>query len=350
MRKHTRRVAVVGGAGYLGSILCEHLIMQGLDVCSFDAHWFGENSLRPLRGHPRFKAWTIDARNTDEMEPLLRGCDAVVALGGIVGDGACHFDIAFTRSCNYRATVDLARLCRRIAIPRFVFASSCSVYGRSGSAAGRLTEQSATHPVSYYAQDKLECEVALRGMAGAKFHPTILRFATLFGWSRRMRFDLVVNLLTAKACGGQLLQIYGGRQRRPFLHVRDCAAAIMDVLNVDLRLVSNAVFNVGSNDNNHEIIDIAAFVRRTVPSASVDIIDGVIDQRDYDVDFTKFAVTIGFRKMRSVLDGIEEIRHALGSGKIHQIDDPIYVNEKRVRQLVCELQAVAAPRNTSYGC
>jgi nucleoside-diphosphate-sugar epimerase len=328
------RVSVVGGAGYLGSVLCDHLLARDLAVVSVDTHWFGEEPLRRLHRHPGFTSVMLDARQIDALAPILRGCDAVVSLIGLVGDRACQLDVEFTRSCNYQCTVNLAQLCKRLGIPRFVFASSCSVYGRSSGADVLLTESSSPHPVSYYAQDKLDCENALRAMADQSFHPTILRMATLFGWSHRMRFDLIVNLLTAQAYTGQSLQIYGGCQRRPFLHVKDAAVAIADVLRADLALVSDAVFNVGSDDNNHRIIEIGELVGRIMPSARINVLPDVVDHRDYQVSFSKIARTLRYAPATSLTDGIIEIQRKMTEVRIGRIDDPIYVNEKRTQQLI----------------
>ena len=336
MAQKINRVAVVGGAGYLGSILCVHLVELGFEVASIDAHWFGDEALRPLRGNPAFSSLKIDVPHSYEVLPLLRGCQAVIWVAGLVGDPACEIDVEFTYSCNYLSVLTLAHICKWLGISRFVFASSCSVYGRSSPEVGHLNEESVTGPLSCYAQDKFACEKALRAMADDSFHPTILRLATLFGWSNRMRFDLVVNVLTARACRGETLEIRGGGQRRPFLHVRDASAAFASVLLADASFTSNGIFNVGADANNHRITDIAGLVFSAIPSARVKFFSEAIDQRDYDVDFSKIARVLGFKAKFSVAEGIAEIQKKLTEANGINITHPVYSNEKRIRQLISE--------------
>jgi nucleoside-diphosphate-sugar epimerase len=337
MAKAIKRVAVVGGAGYLGSTLCNHLLNLGYDVTSIDAHWFGDAALGPLQGHPCFTSQQLDALHPDDVLPLLSGSDAVIWVAGLVGDPACDLDPAFTYGCNYRSAITLAGICKWLGISRFIFASSCSVYGQSPDVA-HLNEESATYPLSFYARDKLVCEKTLRAMADDSFHPTILRLATLFGWSDRMRFDLVVNVLTARACKGEILEICGGAQRRPFLHVKDAARAFAKVLSSDISLISNNVFNVGADANNLRIIDIADFVCSAIPSARLEVLSDAIDRRDYDVDFSKIAQTLAFKTDFSVRDGIAEIQERMFEANGINITDSVYINEKVARQLINKIR------------
>lgn len=333
MAKPIKRVAVVGGAGYLGSTLCTHLLNLGYEVASIDTHWFGDAALRPLRGNPCFSSEQIDALHSDEVLPLLSGCQALIWVAGLVGDPACDIDAGFTYGCNYRSALTIAGICKWLGIGRFIFASSCSVYGQSNDIV-HLNEGSATSPLSFYARDKLVCEKALRTMGDDSFHPTILRLATLFGWSNRMRFDLVVNVLTAKACKGETLEICGGGQRRPFLHVKDAARAFASVLSSDVSLISNNIFNVGADTNNHRIMDIADFVCTAIPSARVNFLPNTIDLRDYDVDFSKIAQTLGYKAEFSVPEGVAEIRERMSEANGINIADSVYINEKMTRQLI----------------
>jgi nucleoside-diphosphate-sugar epimerase len=337
MIEQVKRVAVVGGAGYLGSTLCAYLVNQGFEVVSLDPHWFGDDALQPLRDHPCFSSFRIDVPHGDEILPHLRGCEAVVWVAGLVGDPACDLDIGFTYRCNYRSALTVAHICKWLGIPRFVFASSCSVYGRSNSDVGHLREDSPTYPLSFYARDKLACERALRGLADDSFHPTILRLSTLFGWSNRMRFDLVVNVLAARACKGEMLEICGGGQRRPFLHVKDAARAFAIALTSDVSLVSNELFNVGADANNHKIGDIADLVYAAMPGVRVTFMSEAVDLRDYDVDFSKITETLSFKTEYTVAQGISEIRQRLSEANGINIRDPFYVNVNRTQQLIREL-------------
>lgn len=336
MAEQVKRVAVIGGAGYLGSTLCVYLINQGIQVVSIDPLWFGDEGLRPIRNHPYFNSLKIDVPHGDEVLPHLRGCDAVIWVAGLVGDPACDLDIGFTYSCNYRSVLTLAHICKWLGIQRFIFASSCSVYGKSSADVAHLCEDSATCPLSFYAQDKLACEKALRGMADDSFHPSILRLATLFGWSNRMRFDLVVNVLTARACRKEALEICGGDQRRPFLHVQDAARAFVTVLTSEASLISSEIFNVGADANNYRILDIADLVLSCIPGARVKFISESVDLRDYDVDFSKITGTLSYKTEFTVAQGIVEIQQRLSEANGIDIADPVYVNVKRTRQLINE--------------
>jgi nucleoside-diphosphate-sugar epimerase len=336
MAKSIKRVAVVGGAGYLGSTLCTHLLNLGYEVASIDTHWFGDGALRPLRGNPCFSSEQIDALRSDEVLPLLSGCQALIWVAGLVGDPACDIDAGFTYGCNYRSALTIAGICKWLGIGRFIFASSCSVYGQSKDVV-HLNEESATSPLSFYAQDKLVCEKALRTMADDSFHPTILRLATLFGWSNRMRFDLVVNVLTARACKGETLEVCGGGQHRPFLHVKDAARAFANVLSSDVSLVSNNIFNVGSDNNNHRIMDIADFVCAAIPSVRVNVLPNATDLRDYDVNFSKISQTLGYNAEISVPEGVAEIRERMSEANGINIADSVYINEKMTRLLISRI-------------
>lgn len=336
MTQTITRVAVIGGAGYLGSTLCAHLLKLGYEVGSIDTHWFGDDALQNLRCHPGFSSEKIDALHPDEVLPLLKGCQAVIWVAGLVGDPACSLDAGLTYGCNYRSTLTIAGICKWLGIRRFVFASSCSVYGRADDLS-HLTEDSITNPLSFYAQDKLVCEKALRSMADDSFNPTILRLATLFGWSNRMRFDLVVNVLTARACRGEALEICGGGQRRPFLHVKDAANAFATVLSSDLSAVANKTFNVGADINNHRIIDIAGFVCAEIPSARVNLVPNMTDMRDYDVDFSRITQTLGFKTEFTVPQGIAEIRQKMADANAINIADSLYINEKMTRVLISRM-------------
>jgi nucleoside-diphosphate-sugar epimerase len=337
MLNEIKRIAVVGGAGYLGSTLCFHLLHLGYEVISIDAHWFGDGALSSIRTNPLLTIRQVDALRSDDVLPLLKGCHAVVWVAGLVGDPACDLDASFTYGCNYRSALALAEICKWLGIERFLFASSCSVYGQS-IGTEHLTEDSQTNPLSFYARDKLVCEKALRAMSDETFQPTILRLSTLFGWSNRMRFDLVVNVLAARAYKGEILEICGGGQRRPFLHVKDAARAFATVLASSPELVANQIFNVGGDANNHRIIDVANFVCSEIPDTEVTFLADVTDHRDYHVNFSKITEVLSFETELSVPDGIAEIRLKLSQANGINIADSLYINEKTTRRLIGEIR------------
>ncbi|UTY57080.1 NAD(P)-dependent oxidoreductase [Massilia sp. erpn] len=329
--KH-EKVLVVGGGGYLGTALCQGLLDAGFAVKSVDAGWFGNAGWRSLDQHKRYEYVELDTRRLDLLSDAVRGCDAVMHLSGVVGDPACAIDEDFTFSCNYLSTTSLAKICKRAGVKRFVFASSCSVYGKASQEL--VDERSPTNPLSAYARDKLMCEAELQGMCDDDFSPVMLRLSTLFGWSQRMRFDLVVNLLTAQASNGAPLKIFGGNQWRPFVHVNDAARAFQMALEAPAHLVAGETFNVGSSENNHRIIDVAHRIRDLLPATALNIIPQMADHRDYAVSFEKIQTVLGYRAEVSLEAGVREIMGELANYGQFDPDHPLFNNFLRTKELV----------------
>ena len=219
-------------------------------------------------------------------------------------------------------------------IKRFVYASSCSVYGASTEMSD---ERSSLNPVSLYARAKIGSEQILLGLNGPDFHPVILRLATVYGLSPRPRFDLVVNLLTAKAaCEGEIT-IFGGEQWRPFVHVADVARAIVLCLQAPMVNVKARVFNVGANEQNYTISQVGDLIQRIVPDAQVINHGEDKDKRDYHVSFSRIQRELNFCPSRSVEDGIREIEAALQNGEIRDYLDGKYSNYKTLMDPVNHL-------------
>jgi len=242
------KVLVIGGAGYIGSVLVRKLLRAGYQVRVLDQLLFGDASIRELFEHPRFELLRGDFRHVDAVIRAVKGMDAVVHLGAIVGDPACALDEQTTLQTNYAATALVADVCRGYGVSRFVFASTCSVYGANDKI---VDEGSVLNPVSLCAATKIDSERILLAARNETFHPTILRLATAFGWSPRPRFDLVVNLLTARAVLEKKVVIFNGEQWRPFVHVKDIARAFCLTLDADVAKVSGETFNVGGPELNH---------------------------------------------------------------------------------------------------
>jgi nucleoside-diphosphate-sugar epimerase len=320
-------VLVVGGAGYVGSILVADLLRAGYQVVVLDSLLYGGESLAPFIGRPGFELHVGDTRDESLVRRLLAECSAVVHLGEIVGDPACNLDPKVTLSVNFAATTRLGRIASEIGVERFVYPSSCSVYGASDDI---VDEASSLNPVSLYAEAKIASEQALLRLRNDRFHPTIFRLATVYGTSPRPRFDLVVNTLAGRAVTDGRIQVQGGGQWRPFVHVADVAATLLETLQAPLDRVSAETFNLGSNDQNHTIRGVAEIVRQHVPGTAVEVAP-VEDQRNYRVAFDKIESVLGFRPERTVSDGVEEIARAVASGQIADAKDPRHSN---VRALV----------------
>jgi nucleoside-diphosphate-sugar epimerase len=209
-------------------------------------------------------------------------------------------------------------------ISRFLFASSCSVYGATEVF---VDETSPTVPVSLYGQTKIDSEKTLLAAANENFAPTILRFATVFGHSYRPRFDLVVNLLTAKARQEKVITIYNGQQWRPFIHVRDVVRALVSVLEAPLETVGGQIYNVGDSRLNWTLTDIAAKVRSSFPDTEVVHVDNA-DRRNYRVCFDKIHEQLKFECQMTIEDGILEMKRAFDDGFVGDYTDLNYHNQR----------------------
>jgi nucleoside-diphosphate-sugar epimerase len=312
----------VGGGGYIGSALVQRLLELGHKVRVLDLLLYGDASISEFYDDPNFELVRGDFRNIDTVVSASKGMDAIVHLGAIVGDSACSIDQDLTVEINLRATRTIAEVGKGFGVKRFVFASTCSVYGASDEI---LDERSALRPISLYARTKIESEKMLLSLTDATFAPTILRFGTVYGLSGRPRFDLVVNLLTAKAVQDGEVGIFGGAQWRPLVHVRDVAEAIVLTLQAPPYNVRGQVFNVGSNEQNHQIADLGPIIKEMIPTARI-VTQPKEDNRNYRVRFDKIRNVLNFQPRHTVRDGIQEIMDAFATGQITDYRDPRYNN------------------------
>lgn len=325
---HVELVLVVGGAGYIGSVLTEQLLQKGYRVRILDMELFGRDSIESLLKHPRLEMMVGDFRNIEHVVRALHNVDAVVHLAAIVGDPACALDGEATIAVNYAAAKVMATLARANGISRFVFASTCSVYGESDEL---RTEESELNPVSLYATTKIDAEKALLESADGVFRPTILRFATAYGWSRRPRFDLVANLFSAQAVTDKHIRVFNGEQWRPFVHTWDIARACVMAIEAPIKKVSCQIFNVGDQSQNYTLTQLGQIVGQCMPGTFVEEIRNNDDLRNYRVDFSKIQKTLGFQASVKLEDGIQEMVNAVKEGKVRDWTDPIYSNFKTLQ-------------------
>ncbi|MDA0283718.1 MAG: NAD(P)-dependent oxidoreductase [Planctomycetota bacterium] len=335
VRRHTAAgngkvedVLVVGGAGYIGSVLTEQLLRKGYRVRILDMELFGRDSLRTILHHPRLEFMKGDFRNIEDVVRALHDMDAVIHLAAIVGDPACALDRDTTIAVNYAAAKMMAQLARANGIARFVFASTCSVYGESEEI---RTEESDLNPVSLYATTKIDAERALLEAADAVLQPTILRFATAYGWSLRPRFDLVANLFSAQAVTENHIRVLNGEQWRPFVHTRDIARACVLAVEAQLTKVGGEIFNVGDHTQNFTLQQLGQIVGTCQPGPFVEEIRNNDDARNYRVDFSKIQRVLGFRASVSLEDGVREMVEAVRDGKVTDWRDPVYSNVRTLQ-------------------
>lgn len=280
------RIMITGVRGFFGAVLERQALDAGWAVSGVDLDLYRnsppavENSSSVDRS-PGMRSGFEELRTED-----LIGFDAVVHLAGISSDAACDLRVDGAHRLNGEAAVEFARRAKRAGVARFVFASSCSVYG---AAPGRIsTERSRCLPVSNYAQAKLVAEAGMNAEVTSTFSPTALRFATLYGLSPNLRSDLVVNAMVASAqMSGQIMLHGTGRQSRPLLHVRDAAATILDVLKSSEDEMRGQVFNVTDESTGYSIAEVAEVVKRQVPGSRIVRQPAATDRRHYRVDGTR---------------------------------------------------------------
>jgi nucleoside-diphosphate-sugar epimerase len=321
-------VLVLGGAGYVGSVTIGKLLDRGYHVRVMDALMYGGESLGSYAGREGYTFIDGDLRNVEDVVRASAGADAVVHLGAVVGDPACAHDEGLARAVNLDATRTVAGVARGLGIRRLIFASSCGVYGASDDL---LDEESMVEPVSLYSATKLGSEDVLLSTHSPGFFPTVLRFGTFFGASPRPRFDLVAHALVAKAVAEGEISIFGGDQWRPFLHVADGADAIIACLEAPEDVVGYRVYNVGSDSENHRLVDLGAMVVEAVPGTHMNVGPPASVEANYRVSFRRIREEVGFVAQHSLMDGIIEIRDELKRGGIGDTNDPRYSNIKALQ-------------------
>jgi nucleoside-diphosphate-sugar epimerase len=320
-----KTIVVIGGAGFIGSGVLSKLLEKGYYVRLIDSFMFGKEAISQFIGHENLSIFESDFRNMDSIVSAMEGASAVVHLGAIVGDPACALDEDFTLEVNLMATRMIAECAKGFGIQKFVFASTCSVYGASDEV---LNENSALNPVSLYARSKIACEKILIEMTDDKFKPTILRFGTVYGLSGRTRFDLVINLLTAKAITEGKITVFGEDQWRPFVHVDDASLAVTTAVEAPIELAGCQTFNVGSDCGNMTLGQAGQLIKKLVPTAELIASGSDGDRRNYRVDFSKIKNTLGFETQWSVEQGVKQVISAFESGRVTDYHATMYSNVK----------------------
>jgi nucleoside-diphosphate-sugar epimerase len=321
-------IVVTGGAGYIGSHVVFKLLKKGYSVRVIDSLMFGSNIMNEFISNPKFELITGDVSNITVLTRALNGASAVIHLSGLVGDPACAFDDSFTRHSNIISTKLIKQLSHSLGIHRFIFASSCSVYGISDK---ELNENDVLNPISLYAKTKIDSENEILSDIPDDFIVTVLRFATVFGHSRRARFDLVANLFAAQAIIDEKITVVGANQWRPFIHVEDLANAIILTLEAKSKLIQGQILNVGDAKLNMTLLSLSEIVKDCAAKynklVKVNILDSNIsDFRNYNVSFSKINKLLGFSATRTMSDGLDEIMKKIISKEYLNYRDDIYSN------------------------
>ncbi|MFQ5952899.1 MAG: aminotransferase class I/II-fold pyridoxal phosphate-dependent enzyme, partial [Candidatus Omnitrophota bacterium] len=328
-----KTIFVTGGAGYLGSTVCQKLLDKGYAVKCYDNLFYGSKGVESLIGDKNFKLIKANTVYIDNHEDELRDCYAVIHLAELANDPSCDLEPEMTEVFNFHMPVKLAHLAKKNNVKRFIFGSSCSVYGQGYNE--HLTEYAPLNPLTRYAESKVKVESELLKLADSDFCMSILRQATLFGYSKRMRFDLSLNIMTKHAFADKkVIVLGGGEQWRPFLHVVDSANAFLAALEAEEKAVHGEIFNVGSDDLNYTIKDLADEVKNCLPETEVEIADVGVDRRSYRVNFNKINKVLGYSTKKTLKDGVTEILHGFQRGEFSEGNDDIYYNIKSLQKMV----------------
>ena len=312
-----KRVLVTGGAGYIGSVLVRILLNKGYSVRVIDSLKFGGDALLDVAQHPHFEFIKGDIRNNEDVDKALQGMEAVAHLAAIVGDPACSKFPDEAREVNWDASVALFDKAEKAGIKRFVFASTCSNYGKMADPDSFVNENSELRPVSLYAELKVQFEnFLLKDRKDAKMCATALRFSTVYGFSPRIRFDLTVNEFTRNVCLKGEQEIWGPQFNRPYCHVDDLARSVVLALEANEEKVKANVFNVGDTTENYSKRMLMEEIQKQIPAAKAIYVERTEDPRDYRVNCDKIKSDLGFTITKKVPDGIREIIKLMDSGMI----------------------------------
>jgi nucleoside-diphosphate-sugar epimerase len=312
------RVLVTGGAGYIGSVLVRILLQKGYQVIVMDSLKFGGDALYDVSQHPNFEFLKGDIRNEKDIDAVLgKKIDAIAHLAAIVGDPACSKFSDEAKEVNWTASVSLFEKAEKAGVKRFVFASTCSNYGKMADPDSFVDENSELRPVSLYAELKVKFEnYLLNERKDAKICATALRFSTVYGFSPRIRFDLTVNEFTRNVCLTGQQEIWGPQFNRPYCHVDDLARSVMIVLEAPEEKVKSNVFNVGDTTENYSKRMLMEEIQKQMPEAKAIYVEKTEDPRDYRVNCDKIKTNLGFTITKKVPDGIREIMKLMKSGMI----------------------------------
>jgi nucleoside-diphosphate-sugar epimerase len=320
------KVVVTGGAGYVGAPVVEELQAASHEVTVLDSLLHEQVDVAELLRSRGVRLLVADVRDAAARREALENAEAVVHLAAIVGDPACARQPELSHAVNVEASSALVADAVALGVARFVFASTCSNYGRMADSTVPVDETTDLRPVSLYAEQKVAIERALFSGADDGLARSCLRFATVYGVADRMRFDLTVNQFTRDLWAERPLEIYGELFWRPYVHVRDAARAVTTVLGRAQGEVAGRVFNVGDSDENYRKRDLAELIVSRLGRGEVSYVQREEDPRDYKVSFARIREELGYVPSHRVSDGIDEIVDALEERRFGDPFDPRYEN------------------------
>ena len=328
------KVLITGGGGYIGSVLTQILLERGYKVKVLDRFFFGIETLKNVLKNKNLEIVKDDIRWCKE--DVLKGVDAVIDMAALSNDPSGELNPQKTWEINHKGRVRIANLAKKQGVKRYIFPSSCSVYGFQNEI---VDERSSTNPLTTYAKANLEAEKDILTLKDDNFTVVILRQATVYGYSPRMRFDLAINGMVLGFYKNKKIPILrDGTQWRPFVHIKDTSHAMILALEADKHLINGEIFNVGSNEQNYQIFSLAKMVAEAMGIPFEYEWYGLPDHRSYKVNFDKIAKVLGFKPEYTPKDGAVEVYEALKNGKVSP-DDPKTITVKWYKQLL-EMQRI----------
>ena len=311
--KKKKTIFLIGGAGYIGSILTELLINEGYNIRIFDNFMYGKESLKKFVSNKNVEIIKGDTRHIEDLSVAFKDISTVIHLAELVGDPLCNLNPEKTYEINYLATNLIITLCKKFFVDKFIYISSCSVYGKNINEK-LLTENSKINPLSIYAKLKLNIEEAIIENTDPAFNYTILRLGTVYGKSYRPRFDLVINLFCGLSATNKPISINNGNQWRPFVHVKDVARSILFVLKNNNK-TNKEIFNVISE--NSTIIELSNTIKKHNKNIKIKTNNNVTDKRDYKVSAKKINKVLKFKPLFNIDYGINELIKFVKKNKLN---------------------------------
>ncbi len=322
VKEKQNKVLLIGGAGYIGSILAKHLLKKKFSVTIFDKFIYqSQTELKTKINSKKLKLIKGDSRDISQIFDVIKKNNVIIHLAELVGDPLCEVRPSKTYEINFLASIAISNICKNLPVSKFIYISSCSIYGSNDKI---LTERSKIKPLSVYAKLKALCEKTIIRNSGEFCKPCILRLGTVYGNSLRPRFDLVINLFASKVANNQPIQVTGGEQWRPFIHVDEVADTIIKIIKLDNHKVNGQIFNLTSF--NSKIIDIAKSFKKIFPNTKLIIKKSSKDKRNYKVSSERAKKLLNFKPKIKFKNGIINMVSFIKKNKITNINKKKYLN------------------------
>lgn len=332
---HIKKVLVTGGAGYVGAVLVPKLLSEGFRVTVLDTMFFTDHGLRSVQSNPNLKVIVGDVRNVSNVKEALNGADAVIHLASISNDPSGDLNPKLTKEVNFDATVLFAKTAKEVGVKRFINVSTSSVYGIKNES--NVTEDLSLEPLTIYSKAKADAEPLVMKLASPEFVVTTIRPATVCGYSPRMRLDLSVNILTMHAITKGVITVFGGKQKRPNIHIDDITDYYVELLKLPREKINGGIYNAGYE--NYTILEIAEMVRDIIGRGVKIETTETNDDRSYHVSSEKIKHELGLYPKKTLRDAVLDIKTASDEGKIDW-DNINFYNVKKMKQLIEEGKVV----------